>query len=91
MSRYFAAVRLEPLARPLPRSVRTNLGDQASRSPLSHYAPGEYPGWPDGLTDDTHFSVTGARRIAAFVALSLRAIAGLDGDQPAKGRRGIVP
>ncbi len=68
-----------------------DLGDRASRSLLSHYAPGEYPGWPDGLTDDTHFSVTGARRIAAFVALSLRAMAGLDGDRPAKGRRGIVP
>lgn len=68
-----------------------DLGDQASRALLSHYVPGEYAGWPEGLADDTHFSATGARRIAAFVALALRGIAGLDGDRPAKGRRGIVP
>ena len=62
-----------------------DLGDEASRALLSHYAPGETAAWPDGLVDDTHFRIEGALRIAAFVARSLRAIERRDGDQPAKG------
>ena len=62
-----------------------DLGDAASRSLLSHYAPGESEGWPEGLVDDTHFRVEGARRIAAFVGRSLRAIERKDGDKPARG------
>jgi lysophospholipase L1-like esterase len=61
------------------------LGDEASTRLLSHYAPGETAAWPDGLTDDTHFRVEGAQKIAAFVAASLRAIERRDGDQPAAG------
>ncbi|MCC2594046.1 rhamnogalacturonan acetylesterase [Tessaracoccus sp. OS52] len=59
-----------------------DLGDAASRGLLSHYAPGEVAAWPDGLTDNTHFRIEGARRIAAFVARSLRAIERRDGDLP---------
>jgi lysophospholipase L1-like esterase len=62
-----------------------DLGDAASARLLSHYAPGETSAWPEGLVDDTHFRVEGARRIARFVAMSLRAIERRDGDQPAKG------
>ncbi|GAA5202801.1 rhamnogalacturonan acetylesterase [Microbacterium jejuense] len=62
-----------------------DLGPAASTSLLSHFAPGEHPVWPGGLTDDTHFREEGARRIAAFVGRSLRAIERRDGDQPAKG------
>lgn len=62
-----------------------DLGDDASRALLSHYAPGETTDWPDGLADDTHFRVEGARKIAAFVARSLRALERRDGDQPARG------
>ncbi|GEP47240.1 rhamnogalacturonan acetylesterase [Microbacterium saccharophilum] len=62
-----------------------HLGDAASARLLSHYAPGETAAWPDGLADDTHFRVEGARAIAAFVARALRAIERRDGDQPAKG------
>lgn len=61
------------------------LGDDASRALLSHYAPGETAAWPDGLVDDTHFRIEGARRIAAFVARSLRALERRDGDRPARG------
>jgi lysophospholipase L1-like esterase len=61
------------------------LGDTASARLLSHYAPGETSAWPDGLADDTHFRFEGAKKIAAFVARSLRAIERRDGDQPAKG------
>ncbi|UYO96828.1 rhamnogalacturonan acetylesterase [Microbacterium sp. M28] len=62
-----------------------DLGDEGSARLLSHYAPGETQAWPDGLTDDTHFRVEGARKIAAFVAASLRAIERRDGDLPARG------
>ncbi|MEU1972649.1 rhamnogalacturonan acetylesterase [Microbacterium sp. NPDC019599] len=62
-----------------------DLGPEASRSLLSHFAPGEFADWPEGLADDTHFRIEGARRIAAFVARSLRAIDRRDGDGPAHG------
>jgi len=62
-----------------------DLGDAASTRLLSHYAPGETAAWPEGLADDTHFRLEGARRIAAFVARSLRAIERRDGDAPARG------
>lgn len=62
-----------------------DLGPEASRALLSHFAPGEHAGWPEGLADDTHFQERGARRIGAYVGRSLRAIERLDGEQPAKG------
>lgn len=62
-----------------------DLGPEASRSLLSHFGPGEHAAWPEGLADDTHFHERGARRIAAFVARSLRAIERRDGDGPARG------
>lgn len=62
-----------------------DLGEAASAALLSHYAPGEAAAWPDGLVDDTHFRLEGARRVAAFVGRSLRAIERLDGDLPPRG------
>ena len=62
-----------------------DLGGEASAALFSHFAPGEAAAWPDGLTDNTHFRFDGARRIAAFVARSLRAIERRDGDLPARG------
>ncbi|NYD67060.1 rhamnogalacturonan acetylesterase [Agromyces atrinae] len=62
-----------------------DLGDAASRDLFCHFAPGETAMWPDGLRDDTHFRRAGARRIAAFVARSLRAIERQGGDAPARG------
>lgn len=62
-----------------------DLGPVASRALLSHFEAGEHPGWPDGWSDDTHFQERGARRIAAFVARSLRAIERRDGDGPPRG------
>lgn len=62
-----------------------DLGSSASAALLSHYAPGETTAWPDGLADDTHFRIEGARRVAAFVARSLRAIERRDGDRPPHG------
>jgi len=62
-----------------------DMGPEASRDLLSHFAPGEHPLWPDGLADDTHFHERGAERIAAFVGASLRGIERKGGDEPAKG------
>lgn len=61
-----------------------DLGPEGSRALLSHYSPGEFAGWPDGLMDETHFREEGGRRIAAYVALAIRAIERRDGDRPAR-------
>lgn len=66
-----------------------DLGPSTSTSLLSHFSPDEAPGWPDGLADDTHFRLDGARRVAAFVARSLRAIERRDGDLPPLGGPGM--
>lgn len=50
------------------------LGPDASRTLFVHLAPGESPVWPDGVEDNTHFRVEGARAIAAFVARSVGAM-----------------
>jgi lysophospholipase L1-like esterase len=62
-----------------------DLGPEASTALLTHFAPGEHELWPEGIADDTHFDEYGAKKIAAFVGRSLRAIARLDGDQPSVG------
>ena len=62
-----------------------DLGPEASRDLLSHFAPGEHPRWPDGLTDDTHFHVRGAQRIAAYVGAALGGIDRKGGDGRAMG------
>jgi lysophospholipase L1-like esterase len=62
-----------------------DLGPERSAAMLSNYAPGTYPNWPEGLADDTHFHEQGAKKIAAFVARSLRAIERKDGNLEAKG------
>ncbi|WES63019.1 rhamnogalacturonan acetylesterase [Microbacter sp. GSS18] len=62
-----------------------DLGPEASRDLLCHFEPGEHAHWPEGLADDTHFHERGARRIGAFAARSLRAIARADGDEPPRG------
>ncbi|WP_404434686.1 rhamnogalacturonan acetylesterase [Microbacterium lacus] len=62
-----------------------DMGPEASRDLLCHFAPSEHPLWPEGLADDTHFHERGARRIAAYVSKALRGIERRDGDGPAKG------
>jgi lysophospholipase L1-like esterase len=62
-----------------------DLGAEASAGLFCHFAPGTHAHWIDGLDDDTHFHQDGARRVAAFVARSLRAIERRDGDLPSMG------
>lgn len=43
-------------------------GEAGSEALFLHLAPGEHPNYPDGLTDDTHFSPLGAAVVAGLVA-----------------------
>lgn len=45
------------------QALLVQYGEENSRQLYLHIAPGEYPSLPDGLTDDTHFSPTGAFRM----------------------------
>ncbi|MFC4104184.1 rhamnogalacturonan acetylesterase [Paenibacillus xanthanilyticus] len=47
-------------------------GVEASKALFVHLAPGEHPNYPDGLTDDTHFSEAGAEAIAQLAAEEIR-------------------
>ncbi|ELZ27353.1 lipolytic protein G-D-S-L family [Halogeometricum pallidum JCM 14848] len=49
------------------RSLLRELGPEESKSLYNHLSPGEHPNYPDGVTDDTHFSEYGARRMAELV------------------------
>ncbi|MNI33646.1 Rhamnogalacturonan acetylesterase RhgT [compost metagenome] len=56
------------------------LGFAGSEHLFMHLKPGQHPNYPDGVTDDTHFSTGGAKRIAGLVADAIRqspALAGL--------------
>ncbi|MCU1404906.1 MAG: rhgT [Glaciihabitans sp.] len=54
------------------RALWQELGEDDSRRAFLHLAPGEWPGYPDGLTDDTHLSEWGAGLVAGLVATGLR-------------------
>ncbi|WNS44247.1 rhamnogalacturonan acetylesterase [Paenibacillus sp. MMS20-IR301] len=49
---------------------RLGAGDSAQL--FMHLPPGSRPNYPDGVTDDTHFSQFGAQQIAALVAEALK-------------------
>jgi lysophospholipase L1-like esterase len=49
------------------QSLLRELGPEESKSLYLHLSPGEHPNYPDGVTDDTHFSEYGARRMAELV------------------------
>ncbi|RKD89211.1 rhamnogalacturonan acetylesterase [Halopiger aswanensis] len=49
------------------RSLLRELGPDESKSLFLHLSPDEHPNYPDGVTDDTHFSEEGARRMADLV------------------------
>jgi lysophospholipase L1-like esterase len=49
------------------RALLADLGPEESKSLYNHLSPGEHPNYPDGVTDDTHFSEDGARRMAELV------------------------
>ena len=56
----------------LTRSLWDQLGEEGSRRAFLHLAPGEWPGYPDGESDDTHLSAWGAELVAELVLAGLR-------------------
>lgn len=60
-------------------------GSASSAAYLTHLEPRTHETWPEGIADNTHFHERGAKKIAAFVARSLRAIERKDGDSRAMG------
>ncbi|MGI5483436.1 rhamnogalacturonan acetylesterase [Streptomyces lavendofoliae] len=49
------------------------LGPEPSKAYFTWLAPGEWPGYPDGRQDNTHFRPRGAIEVARLVAAGLRA------------------
>ncbi|WP_123538260.1 rhamnogalacturonan acetylesterase [Halosimplex salinum] len=56
------------------QSLLRELGPEASKRLYLHLSPGEHPNYPDGVTDDTHFSEEGARRMAELVVDGIEAL-----------------
>lgn len=46
-------------------------GDENSKKLFMIFGPGEYPNYPEGLTDNTHFNYEGAKKIASLVVEGL--------------------
>jgi lysophospholipase L1-like esterase len=49
-------------------------GVEESKLLFNQLAPGENPNYPDGVTDNTHFSELGARKVAEIVFADLEAL-----------------
>ncbi|HSK11705.1 MAG TPA: rhamnogalacturonan acetylesterase [Phnomibacter sp.] len=50
----------------------TSMGVEGSKCLFLHLLPGDHPNYPNGKTDDTHFSELGARLIAQIVLHEIR-------------------
>jgi lysophospholipase L1-like esterase len=50
------------------RAYLNSIGPEAAKDVFMHLSPGEYPAYPDGITDDTHFSEYGADQMARIVS-----------------------
>ena len=51
--------------------IVSEAGEKGSKSFFMHLAPGEKPGHPEGMQDDTHTRREGAERFAAFLGKEL--------------------
>ena len=58
------------------------LGAEGSQQLFMHLPPGSHPNYPDGITDNTHFSRAGAQQIAGLVARALQQSAALSALHP---------
>lgn len=54
------------------KALLDSFGEQQSKLLFLQLAPGENPNYPDGVTDNTHFSELGARKVAQIVINELR-------------------
>ena len=53
------------------KELYEQLGPEESKSLFMHARPGEYPNYPDGAEDNTHFNELGALRVAEIAAEAL--------------------
>ena len=53
------------------RSLYLRLGVEGSKSLFCHFGPGDHAHWADGLADNTHFHVDGARLVGEHVSTQL--------------------
>lgn len=56
----------------LSRELENELGMEESKKLHLYSKPGEYPKYPDGVADDTHFSFRGAFEIASIAAEEMK-------------------
>ena len=54
------------------RALVTSLGPAGSKPLYLNFDPGEHPRLPEGKHDNTHFTTSGARRLAALAAREMR-------------------
>lgn len=54
------------------RELYLRLGAEGSKVLFCHFEPGEHAYWPEGLVDNTHFQIDGARLVAEQVAAQLK-------------------
>jgi DNA sulfur modification protein DndE len=53
-------------------ALLVSLGAEASKKLYNYCEPGQYPGWPNGNKDDSHFCEDGAVKMAKLVASGIR-------------------
>jgi lysophospholipase L1-like esterase len=70
------------------RELYLRLGVEESKALFCHFEPGEHAFWPEGLADNTHFQLDGARLVAEHVAARLK-LAGY-GDRHASSSNLVV-
>lgn len=56
----------------LGQELMDQMGEEGSKALFTKVKPGEYPGYPEGHDDDTHFCQQGAIAIAALVAREVK-------------------
>ena len=56
----------------MSREFLEKVGEAESRKFFMHLAPGEYPNYPEGLTDNTHLKYEGAVAFAGLIAAGLK-------------------
>ncbi|MBD7910757.1 GDSL-type esterase/lipase family protein [Clostridium cibarium] len=49
-----------------------SMGVEESKKLFLHYAPGEFPGYPDGIKDNSHFCEDGAIKIAELIVEGIK-------------------
>jgi lysophospholipase L1-like esterase len=72
-------------------AVLAETGVEGSKRLFLWLAPGESANYPDGLSDNTHFSPLGARRMAAEVAAALRGLGLLSAASAANAAEPATP